>query len=255
MQYIIFPDKSPRPGFKSYIPTLCFVCPSTSPETGQPRCEVIAVPLTSPVNKLLTASRPLVEPPSWERSLTGAGHFRLMADILWIIEIWSEKIKRCVLINIHGQQCLRSEFLSQLQWHSNSWPKIYQYHMYLEIAIQWKVLNFADHDINVIREKSFLTNIQLNFVVRTAFIAVFCCQVYLMMLPCCLSEFIYLYSYSYILFRFHLDHHTDWHWRSKPKGEGIFIFLSINAKMKKINYYILLKIIRLSLGPPPKLLW
>lgn len=100
-----------------------------------------------------------------------------------------------------------------------------------------KFLNFADHDINVIREKSFLTNIQLNIVVRTAFIAVFCCQVYLMMLPCCHSEFIYLYSYSYILFRFHLDHHTDWHWRSKPKGEGIFIFLSINAKMKKIYYY------------------
>lgn len=86
VKHSIFPNKSRLSGFWLCEPTLSSGCPSTSTETGQLRCEVIAVSLAPPVNKLLTAARPFVVPPSWDRSPTGAGDLRLVTDFSWIIE-------------------------------------------------------------------------------------------------------------------------------------------------------------------------
>lgn len=66
-----------------------------------------------------------------------------------------------------------------------------------------------------------------------------------------LSLFLFIY---FVSFSFRPSHRLTLEEQAKKwRGQftRIFIFLSINAKMKKIYYYILLKIIRLSLGPPP----
>lgn len=116
----IFTNKSLLPGFWLCEPTLSSGCPSTSPETGQLRCEVIAVPLAPPINKPLTAPCPFIVPPSWDRSPTGAGDLRLVTDFSWIIEFcngkkpisrWKIRIIQCCVDNFSIFYLYMSPFL------------------------------------------------------------------------------------------------------------------------------------------------